>query len=387
MKNISPQPGRPLYAVVKDAIRAAIDAGRFQPGDQLPSTKTLSDQMSVSLVTAHRALQELVASGVLRRGQGKGTFVHEEYGQTVRRGLGQRFGLVFHAESSLADAYNGQIFEGVRREANELGIDLVLLRYGEDWRNECHGYLYVNPYEDQLSKPARAGKRGPTGDESKAPVMVVGATFNTPGVQCVDTDNVGLAKTAVRYLLELGHREIAFIGGAGKVSNDRDRLAGFLEACAEAGISTPVNRIFRNSGWRLDESQRVSLEAELGSANRPTAVFAAGYHFALDTFSAAASVGLRVPQDLSIIGVDDPPSASFLNPPLTTFRQMLIEMGRAAARKLLDSIDGPKSGVRSVETFPAEFVERLSCAAAPMLPGAATISTKLGAAHPPGSLR
>ena len=363
LKNISPQPGRPLYAVVKDAIRAAIDAGRFAPGERLPSTKALSDQMSVSLVTAHRALQELVTSGVLRRGQGVGTYVHEDYGHRVKRGLGRRFGLVFHAESSLADAYNGQIFEGVRREANEQGADIVLLRYGEDWRNECHGYLYVNPYEDQMRTPARKSKRGPAGEAGRAPVMVVGATFKHPGVTCIDTDNTVLARQAVEYLLELGHRRIAFVGGSGRVSNDRDRHAGFMSACRRAGIDVDPGFVLRNHGWRLNETERVLFESQLTRPDRPTAVFAAGYHFALDTYSAAANAGLIIPRDLSVIGVDDPPSASFLNPSLTTFRQRLIEMGMSAARMLLERIADPAAPAEQAVLLPAEFVERLSCAA------------------------
>ncbi len=374
LKNITPQPGRPLYTVVKDAIRAAIDAGRFQAGDRLPSTKVLSEKMSVSLVTAHRALQELVAGGVLRRGQGKGTYVHEDYGRATRRGLGLRFGVVFHGESSLADAYNGQIFEGVRREANELGIDMILLRYGEDWRNECHAYLYVNPFEDMLTRPARTVRRGPTGESVPAPIMVVGATFSMPGVLCVDTDNVGLATAAANYLAELGHTNVAFVGGSGKVSNDRDRHQGFLTACQRNGLSLSPGNVVRNPGWRMEEAQRVAFEARLSSADRPTAVFAAGYHFALDAYVAANNVGLRVPQDLSIIGVDDPPSASFLTPPLTTFRQMLLEMGRSAVKDAFERsraiLSGDRSAIEALEkgnvhAFPAEFVERLSCATAP----------------------
>jgi GntR family transcriptional regulator of arabinose operon len=73
------QPGRPLYQTVRDTIRAAIDTGMFAPGEQIPSTKDLAEQMSVSLVTAHRALQELVSAGVLHRAQGKGTFVQPHY--------------------------------------------------------------------------------------------------------------------------------------------------------------------------------------------------------------------------------------------------------------------------------------------------------------------
>jgi len=377
LKNITPQPGRPLYAVVKDAIRAAIDAGRFQAGDRLPSTKVFSGKMSVSLVTAHRALQELVTSGVLRRGQGKGTYVHEDYGRATRRGLGMRFGIVFHADSSLADAYNGQLFEGVRREANELGIDMILLRYGEDWRNECSAYLYVNPFEDLLVHPSRNSKRGPGGEGAAAPIMVVGATFALPGSACLDTDNLGIATVAANYLAELGHQQVAFVGGSGKVSNDRDRYAGFIAGCQNAGLRLGNERIFRNPGWRMGEEQRLLLEAQLTSPGRPTAVFAAGYHFALDTYAAALNVGLRIPQDLSVIGVDDPPSASFLTPPLTTFRQQMLEMGRAAVKQLFLQVqlsmgrENPASAVPKsyTQSFPAEFVERLSCAMAPTTDG------------------
>src|SRR4026208_654338 len=79
LKAVSPQPGRPLYLTVRDVVREAIDSGLFSPGEQMPSTKELSEQMEVSLVTTHRALQELVASGVLQRSQGKGTFVHQRH--------------------------------------------------------------------------------------------------------------------------------------------------------------------------------------------------------------------------------------------------------------------------------------------------------------------
>src|SRR5688572_30993158 len=132
MTAISPQPGRPLYQTVRDAIRAAIDSGMFAPGEQIPSTKDLSEQLAVSLVTAHRALQELVTAGVLQRAQGRGTFVHEKYPERKTQIAEFRVGLVFHSEASLADYYHGQILEGVHRAAHQLGADLLLLRFGED---------------------------------------------------------------------------------------------------------------------------------------------------------------------------------------------------------------------------------------------------------------
>src|SRR5947208_11278713 len=113
LKPVKPQPGRPLYASVKEALREAIDKGLFVPGEQMPSTKELSQQLSVSLVTAHRALQELVSNGILQRSQGKGTFVHQRYFDRKNTISDTRLGLVFHAEASLADYYHSQVLEGV----------------------------------------------------------------------------------------------------------------------------------------------------------------------------------------------------------------------------------------------------------------------------------
>ena len=359
LKDVTARPGLPLYTAVRDRVMAAIEAGRFQPGQQLPSTKALSKEMSVSLVTVHRAMQELVNSGVLRRGQGRGTYVHEDFGLRQRRGLGQRFGLVFHAESSLADAYHGRIFEGVRQSANENGVDLVLLRFGEDWRNECHGYLYVNPFQDQLAKAPRGVRRG--SDEPRTPIMVVGASFSIPGVCSVDTDNAGLARDAVNHLHAHGHRRLAYVGAQGKVSNDRDRHLG--------GIELPNEAVVRSPGWRLDVEGAAQLDRLLASPDRPTAIFAAGYYFALDVYTAAARAGLSIPGSLSVVGVDDPPSASHLSPALTTFRQPLIELGRLAAEGLLDLIkDG---GAHRRITLSAELIERDSCSPLRRQPAAA----------------
>src|SRR5258706_6117132 len=79
LKPVVAQPGQPLYQTVKQTVREAIDSGLFRPGQQMPSTKELSEKLSVSLVTAHRALQELVVAGVLQRTQGKGTFGHDRH--------------------------------------------------------------------------------------------------------------------------------------------------------------------------------------------------------------------------------------------------------------------------------------------------------------------
>src|SRR5688500_1234740 len=154
LQPVHQEPGRPLYETVKDALCAAIDAGVFAPGEQMPNTKFLSEQLGVSLVTAHRALQELVSSGVLERSQGRGTFVHHRYNERRKIASAMRVGLVFHREASLADYYHVQTLEGVHQAAGDMATDLIMLRFGEDIRNECSGYLYVNPFPEDMDRIA-----------------------------------------------------------------------------------------------------------------------------------------------------------------------------------------------------------------------------------------
>jgi LacI family transcriptional regulator len=324
LQAVQQEPGRPLYETVKDAICAAIDAGAFAPGEQMPNTKALSEQLHVSLVTAHRALQELVTDGVLERSQGRGTFVHHRYNERRKIGCSaMRVGLVFHREASLADYYHGQILEGVHQAAGAGGIDLIMLRFGEDIRNECNGYLYVNPFPEDMDRIGAELRLGQPG-------LIVGAQSCCPKVACYDVDNVQIAKLAVEHLAKLGHEHIGYVGGAYKISNSRDRWQGFSDACREQKIEVCEAHLVKGAAWRLSAEEIVALAQMLAKPDRPTAIFAAGYSFALDVYAVAATAGLRIPQDLSVVGVDDPPGAAHLAPPMTTIRQPLVELGRDA---------------------------------------------------------
>lgn len=359
LRQVVSQAGRPLYLTVRDTVRAAIDAGVFQPGQQMPSTKELSEQMAVSLVTTHRALQELVASGVLRRAQGKGTFVHQRYADKTRSVSTCRVGLVFHREASLADYYHSQVMEGVRQAANQLAVDLMLLRFGEDVRNECNGYLLLNPLPADLEALSEEGR--------KQPSFVVGARPRSRRICSIDVDNVDLARQAVMHLTGLGHKNITYVGGADDISNSSDRWTGFSQVIRERALPLREPHVIKGESWRLTERERMSLIRVLSSPHRPTAIFAAGYYFALDVYAAASTVGLKVPEQLSIVGVDDPPSAAHLSPPLTTMRQPLVQLGHAAVTALVDQIQRTPApdDLMVSRTLWAELVIRRSSASPP----------------------
>ena len=152
----------------------------------------------------------------------------------------------------------------------------------------------------------------------------------------IDVDNVSLARRGVEYIAGLGHERVGFVGSAKDFGNSRDRWQGFAEACSASGITIHEPHILKSVSWRLENDEQAQLVAMLRSPRRPTAIFAAGYYFALNVYSAAATLELKIPEDLTIVGVDDPPSASQMSPPLTTLRQPLVELGREAVGVLCD---------------------------------------------------
>jgi DNA-binding LacI/PurR family transcriptional regulator len=361
LKAVEPRPGQPLYVCARDSIRQAIDAGMFAPGEQMPSTKELSEQLEVSLVTAHRALQELVSTGVLQRSQGKGTFVHQRYLDRKDTLAGMRVGLFFHDDASLADFYHGQVLEGVRRASLDAGLDLILLRFGEDMRNECSGYLYFDPLPEDLQ--ALGGLTG----RRKQPMLAVGGKLhNGDRISSIEIDNLDLARQAVEHLQNLGHTSMGFVGGADHFSNAVDRWEGFSQTLMRSSFPPRDDHVIRCAGWKLDEQNRAVLGGMLSSTDRPSAIFAAGFFFALDVYSAAAQAGLRIPEDLSIVGVDDPPSAEYLSPPITTLRQPLIELGRQAFTTLAEQIQA-KTNELITRTLQAQLMVRRSTARAPAM--------------------
>jgi DNA-binding LacI/PurR family transcriptional regulator len=348
---VAPEPGRPLYLSVRDTLQAAIDAGIFQPGEQMPSTKDLSEQMQVSLVTAHRALQELVTGGVLQRSQGKGTFIHERYPQRREHLSTCRIGLMIHAEASIADFFHSQVIEGLRREADRLNVDIILLRFGEDMRNECNGYLYLNPLPDELAAIESITRRQPT--------MVIGARTASPRVGSVDVDNVELARQAVSHLVSQGRRRLMIVGGTDLLSNSRDRKAGFVEACRGHGLGLTGDSIITAASWRLTDDERARLEGIFRDIKEPIGVFGAGYYMALDVYTAARNAGKRIPDDIAVVGVDDPPSAGHLSPGLSTMRQPLVQLGQSAIAALVDLVRRPTRPAMAHTLF-AELIERES---------------------------
>jgi len=147
----------------------------------------------------------------------------------------------------------------------------------------------------------------------------------------VDDQHGGCLVT--QYLIQLGHRHIAYVSGVVGTSSDARRSAGYRRAMAEAGLDCRPEWVLSGTG-RTDGGEQAAQQL-LGLAALPTAVFCYNDMTAIGLLRALRRAGLQVPQDMSVVGFDDIPFAAYVHPPLTTVAQPKFEMGRQAMQMLL----------------------------------------------------
>jgi LacI family transcriptional regulator len=175
--------------------------------------------------------------------------------------------------------------------------------------------------------------------EDGIPLVVVDpANMPDPELPSVGATNWSGGLAATDHLMALGHRRIAAITGPVEYLCSRARVDGYRSALERAGLSYQP-ALVRNGDFQ-HEGGFTSGGDLLDLPEPPTAIFAGSDQQALGVYEAARQRGLRIPQDLSVVGFDDLPAARWVSPPLTTVRQPLSEMGRAAAAMLGEIIDG-----------------------------------------------
>jgi LacI family transcriptional regulator len=160
----------------------------------------------------------------------------------------------------------------------------------------------------------------------------------------VAVDFKKLAQEAVEYLIGLGHTRVAYIAGPKLLTTTEDRTAGFLDALASHSI--PIKSVYLLDGDFRYQSGQLAAEKIIALQDRPSAVVASNDLMAVGCISRLREYGLRIPEDVSVVGIDDIPFASFIDPPLTTISIPLYDMGRLGMESLLQIRKGalPEQG-------------------------------------------
>jgi LacI family transcriptional regulator len=193
----------------------------------------------------------------------------------------------------------------------------------------------------------------------KVPAVLINADHDASQFDTINIDNFGGAVAMTQHLLRLGQRTIAMITGPAGNRDSLERERGFRSALRDAGISLPAAWVV--AGGFTEASGFRAAQALLQHTPRPQAIFAANDSMAVGALSAVRRAGLRVPEDVAVVGFDDVPIAEYVNPPLTTVRVAITRLGSAATERLIENIRAHNQHERKHEIQPTELVVRGSC--------------------------
>ena len=269
-------------------------------------------------------------------------------------------------------AYSSEIVQGVAAAAAELGVAVTIGVKAVDQRPSAKDEAAT--WARNLAVNGRSAVIAVTDELGRAEIaalarlrlpLVVIDPMNIPSQDMVSVGSTNFrgGQAAARHLVDLGHRRIAYLGGRAAAECSQARLAGLRSALEAAGITLPEEYVLSTPDFHYQDGHDATPQL-LSLAERPTAIFAASDELARGAIEAARSVGLFVPEDLSIVGFDDTEIARIASPPLTTIRQPLQEMGAVALRTVLRLVAGEKIDSNHVE-LATELVVRASTAAAP----------------------
>ncbi|HEO63644.1 MAG TPA: LacI family transcriptional regulator [Candidatus Omnitrophica bacterium] len=267
-----------------------------------------------------------------------------------------RFEDIFHS------FYATEVIKGVSLAASRLKLDIVFhvsdRQKHEDWLTSASldpdyidGVLFadINGDMPQLKKVIA----------KNIPHILMNNYIEDKTINCIAVDNFKAAVNVAEYLINRGHVKIATIAGDLSTQAGKLRLDGFTTCMKKHNLNLPLKYV--KVGHFLRSPARREAEKLIGFADRPTAIFAASDVMAMEAIDVIRSKGLRVPEDISVVGFDDNPLAAYSFIPLTTVWQPIAEMGRQAVELLNQIIDNKiKQPVKVL--LDTKLIKRASCA-------------------------
>jgi LacI family transcriptional regulator len=265
----------------------------------------------------------------------------------------------------LPDLYGeffSEVIRGIDQAAQRHGYHLLVSSSHDDrsavetalrsMRGRVDGLIVMWPDLDESAVP-----KLPTG----FPVVLLSAPFSPAGFDVITVANYDGAHAMVDHLLDLGHRRIAIIKGIEGNADAAERLRGYREALASAGLAAAAIEV----AGQFDEASGFHAANELlRRPIQPSAIFAANDAMAIGALSALRDAGLRVPQDMALAGFDDIPMARYVDPPLSSVHVDISALGEHATLRLLAALRDKAQHHPCAETLPTTLVLRRSCGAA-----------------------
>lgn len=326
----------------------------------MPTLQDVARRAGVSPITASRAInrsgyvsqeaRERVEQAVQELG-----YVPNMLARSLRSRRSDTLALVL---TDITNPFFTTVARGVEDAASDAGYTVIFCNTDED-EDEERKYLDMllqKRVDGILLVPARGGAEVVRLAQAQAiPVVVLDRRAPGCAVDVVRCDSQRGAYDLTQLLLARGHRRIALLNGPEGVSTAEDRAAGYRQALAESGLAgAPITL----SGAFTIQSGREMARLALQSDPPPTALFAANNFIAIGAQHALREMGVRVPADVALVGFDDLPPALVTFPFLTVASQPAYEMGRRAAQRLIDRLEGRLTVEYSEIVLPTAVIVR-----------------------------
>jgi LacI family transcriptional regulator len=255
-----------------------------------------------------------------------------------------------------------ELIRGADQAAREFGLHLLISTPNEDAAETSLALRTMIGRVDGLLAmvPHVNGRFLQDTLRSALPVLLISTVDVEHAYAAMHVDNYGGAYAMVKHLAGCGHQFIAHIKGRHENMDAEERLRGYRDAMAQ---EVAGGRELILEGDFTEESGYAVAQTILASADRPQAIFAANDMMAIGCMSALLEAGLRIPEDIAVVGFDDVPTSRFVRPALTTVCVKIADLGARAITRLAETINAPNAQPPLTETVPAEVVVRSSCGA------------------------
>lgn len=368
----------PYYVQVREYVRGLIDRGQLRPGDKVPTEVELARMFGVSLITSKRALSDLEIEGLIKREQGRGSFVLERPRSAQERANVRFMSIVL----PYIQECGFQIVSGAEMYLRNEGYHLTFSCSDYDVLKEeatlerlvADGVLGIILYPVQTATISGTIRKLV---QNGYPLVFIDRAPRNLEVSSVVSDNFGGAYKLTTHLIKIGHRRIAFVSTrVGNATSIEERFRGYAESLSAHGIELDESLLVTNYPLKYNFPRDMrnlipesyveqALDTLMGNEHPPTAIVCVNDWVAIELIREAGLKGIKVPEELAIVGFDDVELAANVEVPLTTVRQSFSEMGEHAARLLIKAIRAKASGTDRIPqekvVIPTELVLRKSC--------------------------
>lgn len=348
----------PKYQKLKDYIKNQIIRGNLLPGEKLTSENTLASQFKLSRHTVRQALGELENEGFINREKGRGTFCNRS-----RKTNAQNIAVL---TTYISDYIFPTIIRGIEEILSNAGYNLILANTNNDKSKEAQCLEnFLNQRIDALiiepTKSALDNSNLSYYHELEAkgiPYLMINAFYPDLEPAYLIMDDIQGAALAANHLLQLGHRRIAGIFKIDDLQGIK-RQTGFLSALKEFDIPETSTLIGHYTTEQIRSYPYQFIRNLLQKDLPPTAVVCYNDQIALEVLEAIRNEGLKVPDDISIVGYDDSSLATATEIKLTTVKHPKAKMGRQAAHNIIEMLTGQIEKPSFI--YPSELIVRSSC--------------------------